>query len=66
VALAGVMVLPTLQAAAAVTEADRFPVVLWEQRGLDTVLQVVLIIGGVLAVLGLLAERRTGARKESQ
>ena len=42
-----------------------FATVLWEQRGLDAVLQVVLIIGGVLAVLGLLAERRSRAGKES-
>lgn len=66
VALAAVMVLPTLRPVSAVTQADRFATVLWEQRGLDTLLQVVLIIGGVLAVLGLLAGRRAHAGKESQ
>jgi uncharacterized MnhB-related membrane protein len=65
VGLAAQMVLPALRTPAAPGEAVPFPVVLWEQRGLDTVLQVVLIIGGVLAVLGLLAERRAGAGKES-
>ena len=50
----------------AVVRAESFATVLWEQRGLDAVLQVVLIVGGVLAVLGLLAERRTHAGKESQ
>ena len=64
VALAAKMVLPTLQTFAAPGQAAPFPAVLWEQRGLDTVLQVVLIIGGVLAVLGLLAERRSRAGKE--
>lgn len=65
VALAATMVLPTLRTPAAPGPAVRFPVVIWEQRSLDTLLQVVLIIGGVLAVLGLLAERRTRAGKES-
>jgi uncharacterized MnhB-related membrane protein len=66
VGLAAVMVLPTLRTAPALVRVDRFATVLWEQRGLDAVLQVVLIVGGVLAVLGLLAERRTHGGKESQ
>ena len=65
VGLAATMVLPALRTPAAPGQAVHFPTVLWEQRGLDAVLQVVLIMGGVLAVLGLLAERRTRAGKES-
>ena len=65
VGLAATMVLPALRTPAAPGQAVHFPTVLWEQRGLDAVLQVVLIIGGVLAVLGLFAERRTRAGKES-
>ena len=65
VGLAATMVLPALRTPAVPGQAVHFPTVLWEQRGLDAVLQVVLIIGGVLAVLGLFAERRTSAGKES-
>jgi uncharacterized MnhB-related membrane protein len=65
VGLAAMMVLPTLRTPAVPGQAVHFPTVLWEQRGLDAVLQVVLIIGGVLAVLGLFAERRSRAGKES-
>ena len=64
-ALAAFMVLPTLRTPATPGAAVAFPTVLWEQRGLDALLQVVLILGGVLAVLGLLAERRSRAGKES-
>ena len=64
VGLAATMVLPALRTPAVPGLAVHFPTVLWEQRGLDAVLQIVLIIGGVLAVLGLLAERRTRAGKE--
>lgn len=66
VGLAAVMVLPALRTAPVFVRAESFATVLWEQRGLDAVLQVVLIVGGVLAVLGLLAERRTHGGKESQ
>ena len=47
-------------------QPDRFAKVLWEDRSLDVLLQVVLLIGGVLAVLGLLVEGRAQARKEHQ
>ena len=60
------MALPNLRAASDVVQPDRFAKVLWEDRSLDVLLQVVLIIGGVLAVLGLLAEGRAQARKEHQ
>lgn len=65
VGLAATMVLPALRTPAVPGPALHFPTVLWEHRGLDAVLQVVLIMGGVLAVLGLLAERRSRAGKES-
>jgi uncharacterized MnhB-related membrane protein len=65
VGLAATMVLPALRTPAVPGQVVPFPTMLWEQRGLDAVLQIVLIIGGVLAVLGLLAERRSPAGKES-
>jgi len=36
-----------------------FASVLWQQRGLDVLVQVVLIFAGILGVLGLLAEAET-------
>lgn len=45
----------TLIAAPPQTEAP-IQVVIWEERGLDVLVQVVLIFSGVLGVLGLLAE----------
>lgn len=64
VGLGAAMALPNLRTAAGSVEPDRFAVVLWEHRGLDVLLQVVLLLGGVLAVIGLLTEDRTQARKE--
>jgi uncharacterized MnhB-related membrane protein len=66
VALGGAMALPNLRPEAAAAQAEPFATVLWQHRSLDVLLQIVLIIGGVLAVLGLLAEGRTVARKEHQ
>jgi uncharacterized MnhB-related membrane protein len=66
VGLGAAMALPNLRAESPLVQADRFATVLWEHRSLDVLLQVVLIIGGVLAVLGLLAEGRARARKEQQ
>jgi uncharacterized MnhB-related membrane protein len=66
VALGGWMALPNLRAASAAVQPDRFAKVLWEQRNLDVLLQLVLILGGVLGVLGLLSEGRAHARKENQ
>ncbi|HOC18701.1 MAG TPA: DUF4040 domain-containing protein [Vicinamibacterales bacterium] len=60
------MAIPGLRAPAGPFPEPAFAAVLWEQRGLDVLLQVVLIIGGVLGVLGLLAEGRVHARKEKQ
>jgi uncharacterized MnhB-related membrane protein len=55
---------PVLLAALAVFEAVAAPVeanigfsaMLWQQRGLDVLVQIVLIFAGVLGLLGLLAE----------
>jgi NADH:ubiquinone oxidoreductase subunit 6 (subunit J) len=46
---------PALQAPAAVAQTSLADV-LWNQRGLDVLVQVVLIFSGVLGLLGLLAE----------
>jgi len=64
VGLGVAMALPNLRAESALVQSERFATVLWERRSLDVLLQVVLIGGGVLAVLGLLAEGRADARKE--
>lgn len=66
VALGAWMSLPVLTAPASGPQMAPFATVLWEHRSLDVLLQVVLIVGGVLAVLGLLAEGRTPAPKENQ
>jgi uncharacterized MnhB-related membrane protein len=58
VALGAWMAVPVLTAPATGLQSAAFATVLWEDRGLDVLLQVVLIVGGVLAVLGLLAEGR--------
>ena len=47
--LAGLQVPPSAQSS--------LTIVLWQQRGLDVLVQVVLIFAGVLGALGLLAER---------
>jgi len=62
--LLGYMVLPALQGerfastlAFAAGSIDDFRKMVWETRSLDTLLQVVLIFSGVMAVVGLLGER---------
>jgi hypothetical protein len=37
----------------------------WEERSLDTILQVALIFSGVLGSIGLLADRREPAHAEN-
>ena len=66
VGLGAAMALPNLRAESATVQPERFAKVLWENRSLDVLLQVVLIIGGVLAVIGLLTQGRAHARKEHQ
>jgi hypothetical protein len=50
-------------AAAAQTTEEPIQVVIWEQRGLDVLVQVVLIFSGVLGILGLLAEAKGPLQK---
>lgn len=64
VGLGAAMALPNLRVESALVQPDRFAKVVWENRSLDVLLQIVLLIGGVLAVLGLLAQSRAQARKE--
>ena len=52
------LTLPGLVAPALPRDALPFLRALWDERSLDTVLQVALIFSGVLGSLGLLAERR--------
>jgi len=52
----GALVLPSLPSAAPPAAAT-FVNVLWQDRALDVVVQVVLIYAGVLGLLGLLAEK---------
>jgi uncharacterized MnhB-related membrane protein len=61
--LLGWLTLPNLGVALPVPGADRFPVALWEHRGVDVLLQVALIFAGVLGVVGLLAEEPAGEAK---
>ncbi|GAB4574912.1 MAG: hypothetical protein Kow0077_23830 [Anaerolineae bacterium] len=53
--LLGWMALPALGVRPPLAESP-FAVVLWEERGLDVLVQVVLIFAGVVGVLGLLGE----------
>lgn len=50
--------LPLTSGETAVVEAP-FAKVLWEQRGLDVLAQIVMIFAGVLGLLGLLAEAKS-------
>lgn len=56
VILVGWLVLP--QSTAQPTAESSLSVVLWEQRSLDVLVQIVLIFAGVLGLLGLLAETK--------
>lgn len=57
VVLLGWLVLP-LTAGEHPTAGSSFAAVLWEQRSLDVLVQIVLIFAGVLGLLGLLAETK--------
>jgi hypothetical protein len=52
------LTLPGLVSPALPQDALPFLRALWDERSLDTVLQVALIFSGVLGSLGLLAERQ--------
>jgi hypothetical protein len=51
------MIVPSLGAGTALIERS-FAVVLWQDRSLDVLVQIVLIFAGVIGILGLLAEAR--------
>lgn len=57
VVLLGWLVLPMAELQAAGTERP-LAEILWQERGLDMLVQVVLIFSGVLGLLGLLAEAK--------
>jgi NADH:ubiquinone oxidoreductase subunit 6 (subunit J) len=58
VILLGWYVLPGSIASSASVADGSLSVVLWQERGMDLIVQVVLIFAGVLGLLGLLAEVR--------
>jgi len=59
--LLGWLCLPGLAGVLPVIEARSFAAVMWGDRSLDALLQVVLIFAGVLGVLGLLADGKPAA-----
>jgi uncharacterized MnhB-related membrane protein len=65
--VAGLLIWTTLQVPAATAGSGfllPFNIVLWEVRGIDIVLQGILIFAGVLAVLGLMTEDDDQAHRE--
>ena len=63
--LLGWLSLPRLGIQLPLAGLENFSTMLWEKRGLDVLIQVVLIFTGVLGVLGLLADRK-GEKPEAQ
>jgi hypothetical protein len=64
-ALLGWMIIPGLPAIGIDKSPLDFAEVLWRDRQLDTLLQVLLIFAGVLGVIGLLAEGKPKPSKEN-
>jgi uncharacterized MnhB-related membrane protein len=62
--LLGWLTLPLVDIRPPVSEPT-FASVLWEQRGLDVLVQMVLIFCGILGVLGLLAEGRAPSEAQA-
>lgn len=56
------MVVPSIGAGSPIAEPS-FTSVLWQDRSLDVLVQIVLIFSGVLGVLGLLADARSRVEK---
>jgi uncharacterized MnhB-related membrane protein len=61
VLLLGWMALPLVALPAASAGGASFGAVLWEQRGLDVLIQVVFIFAGVMGLIGLLSEAKKPA-----
>jgi hypothetical protein len=58
--------LPTLNIPLpAATVTTSFSLVVWQDRAVDVLLQIVLIFAGVLGVLGLIADSQSHPRQES-
>jgi len=62
IGLVGWFVLPVPEASTAVAEPS-FSVMLWENRGLDMLVQIGLIFAGVMGILGILAEKETAEER---
>jgi hypothetical protein len=62
--LAGYLFIPGLLSANLAEAQPGFSQTLWQDRGLDLLLQVVLIFAGTLGVIGLLADQPTHENKE--
>lgn len=58
VGLLGWYVLPSSIIASPTAADQSLSVVLWQERGMDLIVQVILIFSGVLGLLGLLAEAK--------
>lgn len=63
VILLGWMAFPAVTAAPQAGQPS-FGTLLWEQRGLDVLIQVVLIFAGVIGLIGLLSETRAAHQVE--
>jgi ABC-type amino acid transport system permease subunit len=64
-AIAGIMILPAESKEISV-EKDTFTNILWSARGLDVLVQIVLIFTGVLCMLGLLSEVRVPVKQRER
>ena len=60
------LIIPRVPAPGTQTDSLPFLRAVWEERSLDTVLQVALIFSGVLGSLGLMAERRKAAGADAK
>ena len=54
--------LPTTAETVTAVAEPSFSIMLWEQRGLDVLVQIGLIFAGVLGILGILAEKEPAPR----
>lgn len=60
----GWFTIPHLETRAAVSEPS-FASMLWQQRGLDVIVQIILIFSGVLGLIGLLSQSKKTMHTES-